>query len=107
MQQIKMALGTAALDLKPSYRICQKSALEMLNSENCSLKKCKWYIHVLSHAQVSYLLETEDCNFTTNRKVFVVTLLLIHLLLSQRKQKEVMFISIAHILTPALVFSLR
>lgn len=47
-------------------------------------------IHVLSHAQVSNLFETEDCNFTTNRKVFIVTLLLIHLLLSQRKQKELM-----------------
>lgn len=62
----------------------------MQKSENCSLKKCKWYIHVLSHAQVSYLLETEGCNFTTNRKVFIVTLRLIHLLLSQGKQKEIM-----------------
>lgn len=74
MQQIKMALGTAALELNPSYRICQKSALQMQNSENCSLKNCKWYIHVLSHA--------EDSNFTTNRKVFIVALVLIHLLLS-------------------------
>lgn len=80
----------------------------MQNSENCSLKKCKWYIHVLSHAQVSYLFETEDGNFTTNRKVCILTLLLIHLILSQGKQKEIMFfISIAHILTPAVVISLR
>lgn len=79
-------------------KICFRDAKEW----ELLIEEMQMYIHVLSQAQVSYLFETEDCNFTTNRKVFIVTLLLIHLLLSQRKQKEKMFfISIAHILTPA------
>lgn len=49
MHQVKMASGIAALDLNPNYRICQKFALEIQNSENFSLKKCKWLYSMFSH----------------------------------------------------------
>lgn len=67
-----MALGIAALDLNPSYRICHKFALEMQNSENFSLKKCKWLYSMFSHMpkyptclrkRLVILQQKERCSF--------------------------------------------
>lgn len=81
----------AKLQIMP--KICFRDAKQW----ELLIEEMQMYIHVLSHAQVSYLLETEDCNFTTNRKVFVVTLLLIEP--EKTKGNKVLYFYCSHFLT--------